>query len=111
MLTQVETVVITTSTGQKAISIRDNHTHRLMKNRLTTLLREYKDISADKKLGEELLAQAALYHTKYQHAQEVNRSKQCEINHLRRKIKQNEAFFVALFGPLPASYLEVINLQ
>lgn len=111
MLTEVKSVLITTDTGTKEVPIRDDSTRHLMKNRLAHLLREHRDVSADKKLGTELLAQAKDLFATYVAMQEVNRTTESEIRHVHNKIKQNEDFYMAMFGQLPDGYFEVVNLE
>ena len=111
MITEVRVVFVPIDGGTiKEVPIRSESNH-LMKNRLNALLREYPNIIADDKLGVELLAQAQELHAKCVEMQEINRTTERELRHVRRKIFQNEVFYLALFGQLPASYLDGTPVQ
>ena len=108
MITEVRAVFVPIDGGTtKEVPIRTENNH-LMKNRLNALLREYPNIIADSKLGAELLSQAKELHSRCIEMQEINRTTEREIAHVRKKIWQNEVFYLALFGQLPDSYLEGI---
>ncbi|MFV0484790.1 MAG: hypothetical protein ACK5MU_00960 [Candidatus Saccharimonadales bacterium] len=111
MQTEVKIVLVADKAGAtKEIPIRTDD-NNLMKRRLDRLLREYPNISADKRLGKELLAQATELHGTLIAMQEINRTTESEVAHVRKKISQDEAFYLAIFGQLPVSYLDGTPIQ